>query len=249
MNKKNQKLLMATIAILLAVSAIAAYIALTPANKKPAIDVVSIACIGDSLTQGSVYPYELWQKLGRSGSFTIGNYTEYPTKDINPYGSIISYTIGNFGVGGTMVSLKSEAPYMNTSEFQSALEFQPDIVIIMLGTNDARSSVHQFNSSFVDDYKLLINTFKVLASEPKIWIVLPPPIFNDQGGNISPEYFEQNIIPYIKQVANEAALPIIDVHFVLANYPECFPDGLHPNTEGGQIIANEIYKAIFSQNG
>jgi lysophospholipase L1-like esterase len=246
MNKKNLKLLTAAIAILLVASAIVAYSVLVPTNKKPAPELIRIACVGDSLTQGSAYPYELWQKLGRSGPFTIGNYTESPIEDTNPQSSNDSYAVGNFGAGGTMVTLKSETPYMNTSEFQRALELQPDIVIIMLGTNDAQPRVHQYNASFVDDYKTLINAFKAIESEPKAWIVLPPPIFDDQGGKTSPEYFEQIVIPYIEQASNEANLPVIDVHSVLANYPEYFPDGLHPDEAGGQLIANEIYKAIFS---
>ena len=246
MNKKNLKLLTAAIVILLAASALAVYTALSPANKKPASELIRVACVGDSLTQGSAYPYALWQMLGRSGPFTIGNYTESPNEASNAQSINQGYAVGNFGVGGTMVTLKSETPYMNTSEFQSALEFQPDIVIIMLGTNDAQPGVHQYNTSFVDNYKTLINAFQTLASEPKIWIVLPPPIFDNQGGKTSPEYFEQTVIPHIEQAANEANLPIIDVHSALANYPDYFPDGLHPDSAGGELIAEEICEAITS---
>ncbi len=147
-----------------------------------------------------------------------------------------------------MVTLKSETPYMNTSAFQSALEFQPNIVIIMLGTNDAQPGVHQYNTSFVDDYKKLIYAFQTLASKPKIWIMLPPPIFDSQSGKTSPEYLEQNVIPHIEQAANETNLPTIDVHSVLAGYSDYFPDGIHPNNAGAKLIADEVYKAIIPQN-
>jgi acyl-CoA thioesterase I len=186
--------------------------------------------------------------FGSSGPFTIGNYSLPPNENNNAPNSNISYAVGNFGVGGTMVTLKSETPYMNTTAFQRALEYQPNIVIIMLGTNDAQPGVHQYNASFVNDYKMLIQSFQTLANKPKIWVVLPPPIFNNQSGKTSPEYLEQNVIPHIEQAAKETNLPLIDVHSVLAAYPYDFPDGIHPNIEGAKIIANEVYAAIFSQN-
>lgn len=234
--------------ILLAASTIAAYSALAPRDKKTPSEPIRVACVGDSLTQGSAYPYYLWQMLGSSAPFTIGNYTQYPDGDSDALSSDASYAVGNFGAGGTMVTLKSENPYMNSSPFQSALEFQPNIVIIMLGTNDAQLGVHQYSTSFVDDYKTLVYAFQTLASKPKIWIVLPPPIFDSQAGKTSPEYLEQNVIPHIEQAANETNLPIIDVHSVLAGYSNYFPDGIHPDSEGAKLIANEVYKAIISEN-
>ena len=137
---------------------------------------------------------------------------------------------------------------MNTSAFQSALEFQPNIVIIMLGTNDAQPDLEQYNTSFVNDYVKLIAAFQALTSKPKIWIVLPPPIFSNKNGTINPEYFKLTIIPRIEQAANETNLPVINVYSALANYSDDFPDGVHPNSEGSQLIANEIYNAIILQS-
>ena len=74
------------------------------------------------------------------------------------------YVIGNFGACGTTVSLDSELPYIRTSAFQDALEFKPNIVIIMLGTNDSQSNLELYNSSFVNDYKKIIEAFQALPS-------------------------------------------------------------------------------------
>jgi lysophospholipase L1-like esterase len=188
-----------------------------------------VACIGDSLTQFSEYPYVLTNKLGDN------------------------YTIRNFGVSATTVALDSATPYMDTTEFQEALRFNPNIVIIMLGTNDARPDHFQYNNTFIDNYITLIHAFQKLPSNPKIWIVLPPPVFNNRTWSINPEYFEQTIIPNIKQVANKTNLPLIDVYTLLIDHPEYFPDGLHPkettnnnkgNEPAAQIIATAIHKAI-----
>ena len=246
MNKKNLKLLTIALVILLAASATSAYFVLTIKNESTS-KIIRVACVGDSLTQSSAYPYDLWELLGSNGPYTYENYTQLPVKD-HAQSSNTSYAVGNFGVGGTFVSLASDKPYLNSTAFQSVLKFQPNIIIIMLGTNDAQPALHPYNASFVGDYKTLIHTFQTLASKPKIWIVLPPPIFSSQNGKTSPEYFAQIVIPSIKQAANESNLPTIDVNSALADYSGYFPDGIHPNEEGGQLIANEIYNAIGFQN-
>lgn len=223
---KNKRLLAIGLVILIALSLITAFIIYS--YKKPSSTSsisIRVACVGDSLTQNTEYPIDLWTLLGFS-----------------------NYTLENFGVGGTTVNLISQTPYMNTTAYQNALAFQPNIVIIMLGTNDAQPGLEQYNTTFVGDYVKLVDSFKALSSNPKIWIVLPPPIFGNKNGTIDPAYFASTIIPLIEQVANETNLPTINVYSALANYSSDFPDGIHPNNAGAQIIANTIYQAITSQN-
>jgi acyl-CoA thioesterase-1 len=159
-----------------------------------------------------------------------------------------NYTVRNFGAGSTTVLLNSETPYMNTSLFKNALDFQPNIVIIMLGTNDAQPNLAQYNASFLDDYVKLVTAFQTLTSKPEIWIVLPPPIFSNQSGKIDPTYFQLTIIPSIEKAANETNFPIINVYSALAKYPNYFPDGVHPSNAGAKLIADEIFKALISRN-
>jgi lysophospholipase L1-like esterase len=229
MNNIKARSLTIGLVMLIALSLITAFVIYGYVNKKSSSHTSSnsilVACVGDSITQGTPYPMDLWTLLGYS-----------------------NYTLENFGVGGTTVSLSSQTPYMNTTAFQNALEFQPNIVIIMLGTNDAQPDLEQYNTSFVGDYVKLVDSFKALTSNPKIWIVLSPPIFGNKNGTIDPAYFASTIIPLIKQVANETNLPTINVYSALANYSADFPDGIHPNAAGAQIIANTIYQAITSQS-
>jgi len=224
MDKKNLRLLAIGLVILLVLSGITAFLILATENKEPLSDKIRVACVGDSLTQSTEYPFDLWNLLGSN------------------------YTIGNFGAGSTTVLLNSETPYMNSTPFQSAMEFQPNIVIIMLGTNDAQPNLEIYNASFVGDYVKLVAVFQALTSKPKIWIVLPPPVFENQSGKINPEYFKLTVIPCIEQAADETNLPVINVYSALASYSDYFPDGVHPNSAGSKLIANEIYKAIISQN-
>jgi acyl-CoA thioesterase I len=225
MDKKKLRLLGGGLVILLVVSGLTAYLIWgNNQNEKPTPQIVRVACVGDSLTQSSLYTYDLRDKLGSN------------------------YTVGNFGAGSTTVLLNTETPYMNSTPFQSALEFNPGIVIIMLGTNDAQPNLKIDNASFVGDYITLIAAFQALSSKPDIWIVLPPPIFSDQGGKIDPEYFKDTLIPFIEQAATQTNLSTIDVFSALASYPEYFPDGIHPTNEAAKLIADEVYKTAFTSS-
>ncbi len=224
MNKKKKKLLSIGIMVLLTFSGIVALYIFASEYRNP-VPAVRVACVGDSLTQSSWYPTDLSEVLGTG-----------------------KYLVSNFGAGSTTILLSSETPYMNNTRFRSALEFAPNVVIIMLGTNDAQPSLFHHNTSFVGDYLTLVNAFQVLPSKPKIWVVLPPPIFSNKSGAISPEYFTNTIVPLIKQAASQANLPTINVYSALEGYSIDFPDGIHPNKDASQIIANTIYKAIISNN-
>ena len=217
MKKKTLTLLAIALILILISSTVIAYYIL---NKEK--NSIRIACVGDSLTQLSEYPYKLWLLLGNE-----------------------TYSLRNFGMGSTTVSLSSETPYMNTIVFQDALEFQPNIVIVMLGTNDAQPSLHQYNASFVEDYSQLIHAFANLESNPEIWILLPPPIFSSEISKIDPQYFNQIIIPSIQETAKQNNLQTIDV-FSILDSPDYFSDGVHINSEGAKLIANNIYKTIFT---
>jgi lysophospholipase L1-like esterase len=134
--------------------------------------------------------------------------------------------------------------YLSTNHINRAREFLPNIVTIMLGSNDARSDYYSSISLFVEDYKELVRIIQEFETKPDIFLIKPPPIFaniyNHRNANLV-----NGIIPRIEQVANELDLPVIDVYTTLIDHPEYFPDGLHPNSQGASIIAEEIYKAII----
>jgi lysophospholipase L1-like esterase len=222
MNTKTKLLTIGIALMIISLCVAAAVLIQTNGNSKSPASPIRVACIGDSITEGSEYPGDLWMLLGSN------------------------YTVGNFGFGGTAVSLDSETPYMKEPVFQDAKDFQPNIVVIMLGANDAYPYLKQDNASFIEDYIKLIASFQTLASKPQIWIVKPPPVFHN-GTGLSTPYFEANVIPSIEQVSNKTNLPTIDVYSTLANHSDYFPDGVHPNSEGSKLIAEEVYKAIISK--
>ena len=153
--------------------------------------------------------------------------------------------MGNFGAGGSTVLLDTDKPYIDQIEFVRAKNFLPDIAIIMLGSNDARTDHFKSIENFVPDYMKLINEIQALESNPEIFLVKPPPIFDNEFELKNVNLLE-GIIPRIEQIANEEELLIIDVYIALENHPEHFwNDGIHPNSEGATVIANEVYEAII----
>ncbi len=214
---KRKIFVAAALVVVFAVSAVGAYQLLTTQNSA----AVRVACVGDSLTQNTAYPYDMWMLLGNQ-----------------------SYDLRNFGAGGTTVNLASETPYMNTSVYQDALNYSPDIVLIMLGTNDAQPSLVPYNTTFVSDYITLIRTFQNLPVNPKIWVVLPPPVYSSQGGKMNPEFFASTLIPDIQQAAQETGVPTIDVYSQMVGHPEYSTDGVHLNEAGAKVVADTVYTAI-----
>lgn len=183
---------------------------------------VRVACVGDSITEGTGYTVELWGLLGSN------------------------YVVGDFGVGGARVLLSSDNSYMFSTAFQVAKQFQPHIVIVMLGTNDAQLNLNQTNQGFISDYTALVTEIKSFTSKPELWIVKPPPVFPNDS-DLDPEFFRQNVIPSLSQVANQMNLRLIDVYTPLSSHQEFFlEDGVHPNVEGAQAIANIIFNALSS---
>jgi acyl-CoA thioesterase-1 len=179
---------------------------------------IRVACVGDSITHDTTYPDFLGTMLGAN------------------------YTVRNFGVGRTTVSLQFNKPYLKQTAFQDAKRFEPDIVVIMLGTNDAYLSEQQ-RSNFTVDYKALIASIQACPSDPEIYIALPPPVFENTMG-LNATIVLDDVTPLIEQTANDLGLPIIDVYADLVDCPEYFPDGVHPNSEGSEIMATEIFDAF-----
>lgn len=178
--------------------------------------LVRIACVGDSLTRGTEYTLFLWEHLGPN------------------------YIISDFGVGGTTASRSSEKPYLNESGFQLAVDFHPNIVIIMLGTNDA--GIDQTTEAFTSDYVTIITAFQNLNTKPDVFIVQPPPIYNSTA--LSNNALIGKIIPGIQAAAQQTAATLIDANTPLLNHASYFYDGIHPDADGAKIIADTIYAKL-----
>lgn len=193
-------------------------------------EVTKVACVGDSITFGASvedrpnksYPAQLQAMLGED------------------------YAVNNFGVSGATLLKKGNKPYWNLKQFQAAQDFQPDIVIIKLGTNDSKPGNWKNHAAeYKGDYIEMIETFRELESRPEVWICLPVPVFATRWG-INEATVTGEIIPRIKKVAEATGAKIIDLYTPFEGKPELVPDKVHPNAAGATVIA-ETVKAAISQ--
>ncbi len=213
-------MLAALLAILFLISGFALLV-VEVANHRTPYNPIRVACVGDSITQGSGYPNALQDLLG-------------PT-----------YKVANFGVGGSAINPNSEKPYASQPTYQIAQMYNPDIVVIMLGTNDAKQSSQRDIENFTTNYEKLVMQFQALRSSPDVWLVEPPPILNNTL-DLAEAHLVEDVIPGIKQAASDLNLPMIDVHLALSDQPELLCDGVHPTNEGAQVIAEQVSQAIIS---
>ncbi len=196
--------------------------AIDPASYK---EPVRVACVGDSITQGAgagkgkAYPSQLQEMLGDK------------------------WKIGNFGVSGRTLLKKGDYPYWNEKAYQNALGFKPDVVIIMLGTNDTKPQNWKHEAAFIADYTELVKSFLTLKSKPRVYICRPCPVPGNGNFGIN----EANIqleITRIDALAAQLKLGIIDMHAALADKPKLLPDRVHPNAEGAEEMAKAAYTAL-----
>jgi acyl-CoA thioesterase-1 len=181
----------------------------------------TVACVGDSITYGGgTEPYPA--QLGRM---------------LQAYDS--TWKVSNFGVSGATLLRSGDLPYWNQSAYQSALASQPDIVTIMLGTNDSKPQNWKYKDQFVADYCLLIDTFQALASKPRIWICKPIPA-TTQAYGINGTIIHDEMLPMIDEIARLRNVPVIDTYAAMVDHVNLLPDGIHPNTEGNTIIAETM---------
>ncbi len=192
-----------------------------------------IACIGDSLTWGfglsdpwrESYPVVLQEMLREK----VGE----------------SYEVRNFGCNGASVRADSYAGYVETSAFRSSLAWEPDIVLLMLGSNDA-SPYDWDPDAFRRDYEHIVAAYRELPSAPRIILIAPPRIHRVLGETfmgLSPEILEEGIRPTIRAIAAAAGLEFIDLVDLFPDARYCF-DGVHPQASGAQMMAEAIIDSV-----
>lgn len=189
-----------------------------------------VACVGDSITQSSGWCEALGTKLGTT------------------------HTVNNFGVSGTTLMKSGDSPYWECDKFAPSHEFAPDIVVIMLGTNDSKPQNWSHRSEFVADYEALIASYTALSSDPQIYACLPPGA-GTNSYSISGTVIESEVIPLIRQAASNQSIPVIDIYTAFGgdrldtSLFGSTNDQVHPNAKGAQVISDTVYKALTTNAG
>jgi len=189
-------------------------------------DHLVILCTGDSLTAGS-YPEWLQSKC-----------------DENKWDIIVI----NKGVKG-----HTSREYLMYMERQNILKaFDPDIILLQLGTNDVRIDADNTpTNKFVKNMNLIIQKMIVYQNskgrKPKILISSIPPIKTTCStfSQDSIRRVKGEINPAIKRLAEKWNLFFVDNYKLFVDNAELLPD-IHPNEKGYKAMAENWYKALVS---
>ncbi len=203
------------------------------ALPSPQPKAVRVACIGNSITDGygidmcdeQSYPAQLQKMLGNG------------------------YLVKDFGVSARTLLNKGDLPYMREEAWKDAQAFQPDIVIVKLGTNDSKPHNWQHSADFKHDLTMMTDTLKALPSHPKIWLCSPIPAVKPSW-DINDSIIANHITPIVKQVARKEKVQYLDLH--TAFHPTegyalnaiMQSDGIHPTKKGAHLLAKIIMEAI-----
>ena len=85
----------------------------------------------------------------------------------------------------------------------------------------------------------MINEFLTLSSPPEIWLCYPVPVFESRWG-ISDSVVVNGIIPVVDKISADLGLPVIDLYHPLLDEGDLFPDAIHPDRKGAEIMARII---------
>lgn len=205
-------------------------------NQKPSkADAVKVACIGNSITDGwgidyvdvNGYPAQLQSLLGQD------------------------YIVKNFGVSGRTQMNSGNRPYMNEDAWTRAKAFEPNIVVIKLGTNDSKPvNWDGHEAEYEGDLQSMIDQLKALPSTPKIYLCLPIKSADkrEEGDKdrIRDSVVVASIIPIINKVAKNNSIEVIDLYNteIAPGSDLMSRDQIHPTAKGAKVIAKAVYEAI-----
>jgi lysophospholipase L1-like esterase len=195
--------------------------------------VTKWACVGDSITAGWKLkdPQKYYYKLG----VLLGS----------------EYEVRNYGHSArTMLRDPIEGvSYWISPMFTDSQAWQPDIVSIMLGTNDA----HPNNWPLLaDEYKKdaidMVNVYKNLASNPRVILMKAPPAKNDGR---EPALSEVNEI--LESVAQATGVELVDVYTAIdGSHPvpysenQLYKDPIHLSAISHTIVAELLYDQVIN---
>lgn len=181
-------------------------------------EAIRMVCLGDSITQAGAYVSALQTALGKQWEVT------------------------NLGNSGATLLKKGDKPYSRLPQFAQAIQLKPDVVTIMLGTNDSKPGNWNNKAEFEADYKSMIDDLKKVNRKVVIYCCVPPPA----GGNkwsINGTVIKDEVGPLVRKVAKDTGCYVIDLQEPLTG-KNVIPDGVHPNVDGHKLMAASIYQAL-----
>ncbi|MBQ2733551.1 MAG: hypothetical protein IJF74_05265 [Clostridia bacterium] len=197
---------------------------------------VRIACIGDSITFGTA----AWGET-KDGYYYAENNFFYPTILQQLYG--YDAVVGNFGFPGSNVSTTSYSKYYQSCSYNMMMAFEPDIIVIALGTNNAPFIMASV-SAFKNDYRTMIDDMHTRYPYAKMIMTTALYRWDDWSYQM---YAEGTVKPNQIEIAKEYEfMTLYDTYKEFKPYgkDQYYRDKLHPNNEGYSKLAEVMKKGI-----
>ncbi len=194
---------------------------------------IRVSCVGDSLTYGSgvlktrdtdAYPAQLQIKMGTD------------------------HLVSNFGLRNATASASGDLPYVESEEYQQSLKSKPDIVVLMLGTNDTKT--YNWNASdYEAGLKALVESYQQLDTKPTVYLMRSPYCYSLDGSDVAeydiqPAVVSDELGGIVEKVAAETGVEVIDLYGITEDQDELYTDGIHFNAKGYELIADEVYSNL-----
>ena len=188
-----------------------------------------IACVGDSITWG----------------FTIVNRRKYSYPALLQQRLGAEYEVRNFGYNDASARFDADTPYIKKSVYQESLDWNPNVVLLMLGSNDTKKR-NWDPEIFRRDYKRIVESYQKLPSEPRVILIAPIKIFQPRHIpllGLYSETMENGVRPAIREIAAEMGLELVDLVNLFTD-SKYMMDGVHPQREGARMLEEAIFNGI-----
>ncbi len=193
-----------------------------------------IACVGDSLTKGHTWPNQSYPSY----------LSQYVSSD---------YEVGNFGENGISITgyggswNNPTMSYIKQHFYTDSLAYKPDIIAMMLGTNDATGWTNA-EATFIDEYRVLLDAYLEALPNVKIIMMVSPPTVYPNMYNIPNDTIRDFVNPIQRELAEEYGFEILDLREEFEATPNYVSLYLRPNNDnvhfteaGSQFVANRVW--------
>lgn len=206
-------------------------------------DVIRVACVGDSLTDGYT------SSKGNKGA------KAYPSRLQELLGD--GYAVTNCGKSSATLLNDGNRQYkvFGAAEYNNSLRSKPDIVIMMLGTNDSKEEIWNINgrtdqeaqAEFRKDVEALAAEYQAINPQVRILFATSPKVFSPREDyDIRTRIIDEQIAPLQRQIAEENGWELVDMNELTADMWTMYnpADGIHFTDNGYLYEAECMYTAI-----
>lgn len=199
-------------------------------------DIIHVACLGDSITFGT-----------GSADPSIHCYPVYYQRMLG-----YNYYVEKYGLPSHSLIETDQPSYLNHDYFRKSAAAKPDVVIVMLGTNDTRPSRWADSAykdwsdpartqAFLNSGNKLVENYR--KANPDVQIIFATCPFVQQAAD-----WTNNLIKYgnplINQIASTNDCSVIDIFTYTKKNIHMFAggDGLHLKDENYEKLAKGFYE-------